>query len=131
MKHTVNGRGENSENQVCSFVVALVMAVPQYPPLARAARIQGVVQLKISIDPAGQVAEAILISGHKLLAESALTNVKTLRFRSLSGDRPLNVTVRYKYVVDDHLTEGNDCCRFKVDGPTTVEVYAGTMLRTD
>jgi hypothetical protein len=89
------------------------------------------VQLKISIDPARQVTEGILISGSKLLAESALTNVKTLRFRRLSGDSLLNVTVSYKYVVDDDLIEGNDCCRFKVDGPTTVEVYAGTMLRTN
>src|ERR1043165_8339334 len=100
------------------------MAVPQYPLLARTARIQGVVQLKISINAAGEVTEVAVISGPKMLTESALTNVKTWRF----GPSSNKITMPHKYILDDHLIEGNDCCRFKMDGPMTVEIYGGATL---
>jgi len=48
----------------------------RYPPLARNARIQGVVDLSAIIDKDGKAKSATLIEGHPLLAPAALDAVK-------------------------------------------------------
>jgi protein TonB len=61
---------------------------PAYPPLARQARIQGVVVLHAIIDKEGKVSELQVISGHPLLVQSALDAVKQWRYKptQLNGD---------------------------------------------
>jgi len=61
---------------------------PQYPPLARQARIQGNVVLHAVIDKDGRVGELQVISGHPLLVQSALEAVKNWRYQptQLNGD---------------------------------------------
>jgi protein TonB len=61
---------------------------PAYPPLARQARIQGVVVLHAIIDKEGKVAQLEVISGHPLLVQSALDAVKQWRYKptQLNGD---------------------------------------------
>jgi Gram-negative bacterial TonB protein C-terminal len=49
---------------------------PEYPDVARKARIQGTVLLKTTIDTNGDVEEVSLISGHPLLAPAAIDAVK-------------------------------------------------------
>lgn len=49
---------------------------PQYPPLAKQARIQGVVKLSAVISKDGTIQELTVISGHPLLVPSALEAVK-------------------------------------------------------
>jgi len=44
---------------------------PVYPPLAKAARISGVVRFTVIIDREGNVANLQLVSGHPLLVEAA------------------------------------------------------------
>jgi|SRR5581483_6130749 len=53
----------------------------KYPPLARAARIQGTVVVRVILEDAGTVKEAEPISGAELLIPDCLTNVKKWRFR--------------------------------------------------
>ncbi|HLK62276.1 MAG TPA: TonB family protein [Bryobacteraceae bacterium] len=53
---------------------------PKYPPLAKQARIQGVVTLKVLIAEDGTVKSAQLVSGHPLLAPAALDAVKRWRY---------------------------------------------------
>jgi len=61
---------------------------PNYPPLARQARIQGTVVLHAIIDKDGKVAQMEVISGHPLLVQSALDAVKQWRYKptQLNGE---------------------------------------------
>jgi len=49
---------------------------PEYPPLARQARIQGVVKLGATIGQDGRVQNLMVVSGHPLLVPAALEAVK-------------------------------------------------------
>jgi protein TonB len=73
--------------------------IPLYPPLARAARIAGVVQLVGRIGTDGRIRELQLVSGHPLLARAALDAVSQWVYRPtlLSGEpveviAPITVT---------------------------------------
>ena len=52
---------------------------PQYPPLAKAARIGGTVVLEYKIGGNGEPTELRLVSGHPLLAPGAQVNLRTWR----------------------------------------------------
>ncbi len=54
---------------------------PAYPPLARQARIQGVVILQALISKDGTIQNLHLISGHPMLAPSAIDAVKQWRYK--------------------------------------------------
>jgi protein TonB len=54
---------------------------PVYPPLAKQARIQGLVKLEGVIAKDGTIQQLRLISGHPLLAPAALEAVKKWRYR--------------------------------------------------
>lgn len=54
---------------------------PQYPPLARQARIQGTVKLSAVISKDGSIQKLEVMSGHPLLVPSALAAVKQWRYR--------------------------------------------------
>lgn len=65
---------------------------PEYPPMARAARIQGDVILKVSISREGDVSTVNLISGHPLLAAAAIDAVKQWKYKPyLLNGTPLEV----------------------------------------
>lgn len=54
---------------------------PSYPPLARQARIQGNVVLQAEISKDGSIQNLRLISGHPMLAPSAIDAVKQWRYK--------------------------------------------------
>ncbi len=60
---------------------------PTYPPLARAARIQGTVVLTAMIDKDGAIQNLQVVSGHPMLAPAAIDAVKQWRYKPylLSG----------------------------------------------
>lgn len=66
---------------------------PQYPPLARQMRIQGVVELLAVVGTDGRIRELRLLSGSPLLAPAAMDAVKHWVYRPtyLNGD-PVEVT---------------------------------------
>jgi hypothetical protein len=67
--------------------------VPVYPPLARAAHVEGIVRIKITTD--GQRVTATQVEdGHKLLAAAAEENAKTWHF---AAHEPATITVTYRY----------------------------------
>jgi protein TonB len=49
---------------------------PQYPDIAKQARVQGVVILECTISPQGRVSDVKILRGIPLLNEAALTAVK-------------------------------------------------------
>src|SRR5216683_2375171 len=54
---------------------------PNYPPLARQARIQGSVLLQAAISKDGTIQNLRLISGHTMLAPAAIEAVKQWKYR--------------------------------------------------
>ena len=65
---------------------------PTYPPLARAARVQGEVVLSAVIDINGQITNLQLVSGHPMLVPSAIDAVKQWRYKPyLLNGQPVEV----------------------------------------
>jgi periplasmic protein TonB len=65
---------------------------PAYPPLARQARIQGVVLLTAIIDKSGNIQNLQLLSGHPMLAPAAIDAVKQWRYKPfLLNGQPVEV----------------------------------------
>lgn len=72
---------------------ALHKAQPPYPPIAKAARVQGTVQVAILISQEGRVISAEAVSGHPLLREASVQAARQWVFTptSLSGN-PVKVS---------------------------------------
>jgi periplasmic protein TonB len=65
---------------------------PEYPPLAKMARIQGTVRLEALISKDGTIANLKAISGHPLLLKSALEAVQRWRYQpTLLNGEPVEV----------------------------------------
>ena len=65
---------------------------PAYPPLARAARVQGDVVLSAIIDSNGQITNLQLVSGHPMLVPAAIAAVKQWRYKPyLLNGQPVEV----------------------------------------
>jgi len=79
---------------------------PPYPPIARAARAAGKVEVQVTISEQGEVIEAIAISGHPLLRDASVEAAKQWVFKptELSG-APVKVqgilTFNFTLVDDD------------------------------
>jgi protein TonB len=65
---------------------------PEYPPLAKMARIQGTVRLEAIIAKDGPIQDLKVLSGHPLLVKSALDAVKQWRYQpTLLNGEPVEV----------------------------------------
>jgi TonB family protein len=66
---------------------AIKRVQPPYPPIAKAARASGAVQVQILISETGEVIDAIVIAGHPLLRDAALQAARQWVFKptELSG----------------------------------------------
>jgi TonB family protein len=110
-------------------ICVVSMNIPKYPPLARTARIQGPVILKITINEKGEVADVAIVSGHPMLSDAAITSVKTWRFETPVDGKSVEMLATYKYILD--AGNAGSCSDFKFESPATVEVYsAPVMLNT-
>jgi protein TonB len=68
---------------------------PEYPQLARQARIQGTVVLRAIISRDGKIENLQVLSGHPLLAPAAIEAVRQWRYRPyLLNDQPVEVETR-------------------------------------
>lgn len=56
--------------------------VPRFPPLAKQARIQGVVRLSVGVAPDGSVHEVHVLNGHVLLRPASIEAVRKWRYAS-------------------------------------------------
>lgn len=54
---------------------------PEYPPLAKAAGIQGIVRASFEVDETGSVTDLKLISGHPMLAPAALEAIRKWKYK--------------------------------------------------
>lgn len=71
---------------------AIVQVRPEYPPLARQARIQGQVQVDAVLDEQGNVVEMKVVSGPPLLYQAALDALKKWKYEpTYLNDQPIAV----------------------------------------
>src|SRR5260221_94691 len=70
----------------------LKKVAPVYPPLARQARIQGTVVLRVIVSNAGDVENVQLVSGHPMLAPSAIEAVRQWTYKPyLLQNEPIEI----------------------------------------
>ena len=66
--------------------------IPEYPPLARAARISGIVRLVGTIGQDGAIRNLQLVSGHPMLARAAMEAVQQWIYKpTLLNGKPVEV----------------------------------------
>lgn len=71
---------------------AIVQTHPEYPTLARQARIQGQVQIDAILDEQGNVADMKVVSGPPLLQQAALDALKKWKYEpTYLNDRPIAI----------------------------------------
>lgn len=69
---------------------AIAKPQPEYPPVARQLRIQGRIEVEMSIDPTGAVDGVKVLSGNPALTGNAVSTLKHWRFEPiLSGGKPV------------------------------------------
>jgi len=74
------------------MAMLLRKVIPEYPPLARSARISGVVRLIGTIGKDGTIRDLQLVSGHPLLSRAALEAVRQWIYRpTLLNGNPVEV----------------------------------------
>jgi TonB family protein len=71
------------------------ISTPQYPPLARQARIEGSVVLNLDIAENGEVV-SVVGSGHNMLRDAAEKNISQWVFCRSNAARNINMTFIYK-----------------------------------
>ncbi len=71
---------------------------PVYPPIAKAARMEGLVTLEFSLDQQGNVVSVSTLRGNPLLAKAAESFVKTWQFESGSPAASYRTTIQFKLV---------------------------------
>jgi protein TonB len=65
---------------------------PAYPPIAKQARVQGVVEMRALISKTGTIENLNVISGHPMLATAAVEAVRQWRYRPyLLNNEPIEV----------------------------------------
>jgi hypothetical protein len=99
-------------------------AVPLYPPLARAAGVQGDVHVKLTTD-GHRVVAAQAQDGHKLLASAAETNARTWEFAT---HEPTSFTVTYHYKLDARLQGNPNNPTVVLRLPTEVDVSTEPLV---
>lgn len=66
---------------------------PGYPPIARAARAEGTVSVRVTVDEEGKVAAAEAVSGHPLLRTAAVAAAREAKFRpTVVAGKPVKVS---------------------------------------
>ncbi|MCL4797459.1 MAG: energy transducer TonB [Bryobacteraceae bacterium] len=100
-------------------------AVPLYPPLARAAKVEGIVHVKVTTDGV-KVVTAQAEDGNRLLADSAEENARTWRF---SKHEPTSFTVTYRFRLDANADPNNPTVTLRF--PAEVDVSIAPLVLSD
>ena len=75
----------------------IAVNMPTYPPLARQARIAGVVKVTFVLTGnAGEPTNVELVSGHPMLKDAAIENVKTWKFKNSYAEGKYETTFDYR-----------------------------------
>lgn len=81
---------------------------PAYPPLAKAARIQGVVISRLEFNADGNVSKVEIVSGHPLLAKAVGTREARWTFTSDVGAGGCQILVISEFSLSDSVGANSD-----------------------
>jgi len=89
--------------------------IPQYPPLAHQARVQGIVKLTFSLSAnQGEPTNVEVVSGHPLLNGYALENVKSWKFENpYAVERKYDTTLEFRLSGMDVAGRGKTSVTFE------------------
>jgi TonB family protein len=76
-------------------VAPLETPTPEYPAVARQARIQGVVRFRVRVGADGRVAKIELLSGHPLLVPAAMETVRKYVYRATGAEFQTTADVNF------------------------------------
>src|SRR5215475_12013117 len=88
-------------------VVLTKLSPPIYPPLARAGRVSGDVEIALGIGQDGSVESAEVVKGHPLLKEAALDSARQSKFECRECGE---AHVRYSVLYTFGYTTNQQCC---------------------
>lgn len=80
-------------------IVVTKLATPTYPPIARAARIEGDVTLRLVVRPDGSVESADVVSGHPMLKQAAWDSASRSQFACLQCGSRTTYSLTYRFTV--------------------------------
>jgi TonB family protein len=77
----------------CSPIQPQEFVLPQYPPLARLAHIEGTVVFRVAVDPNGSTTNYTLVSGHPMLLGSVQKAVSDWKFSKEGAGEEIEGTI--------------------------------------
>lgn len=93
---------EKAKDNIVTFVQ------PQYPPLAKAARIVGIIRASIEVDENGNTKDVKLISGHPMLAPAALDAIRKWKYRPFEIDgKPSAIRTEVQVSIPENLNQSD------------------------
>jgi len=106
---------------------------PEYPPIAKAAKIEGVVKLRARIASDGTVMSLELVSGHPLLVRAALDAAKQWRYWPLGERVQALTTVSVEFSLAAEAEKSAATNPAPVSGPRamTIRLKNGRTIRAD
>jgi hypothetical protein len=108
-----------------------------YPPIAKAAHLQGVVILRVNFFPTGSVTNVESVSGPQMLVDSTSERLRTWQFHTDAvGDQPCQslVVVRYRILPEDYDPQTESTSKGQSHPPIgiyQISVDAYTIVLTD
>ena len=86
----------------------ITLVQPDYPPLAKAARIMGIVHASIEVDESGKVVDVKLLSGHPMLAPAALQAIRKWKYKPFEvGGKPVPVRTEVQVSIPENLKQSD------------------------
>jgi hypothetical protein len=91
-----------AQQGACGLTKMTETATPIYPPIARAAHVEGVVVMLVSFKTSGEVEKLDIVSGPEMLKAAAATYVKGWHANEYTGPRTCPIVVTF------HLRRENE-----------------------
>jgi periplasmic protein TonB len=82
---------------VNNYLTPVSKVEPVYPPLAKQARVQGVVVLQVTVNPQGSVENLKVVTGHPLLIQAAIDAVKNWKYEPQADTVTTIATVNFAF----------------------------------
>ena len=107
------------------WVPKRIVAITDYVPLGRQARISGEVVIRCYLDSTGSVVRADIVSGHPILKGQARENALQWKFQRVTSthEGSDSVTLTYKYRLDGE-PQYSGGTSFQVDLPNEILIIA-------
>ncbi len=133
--HNLIPQGEAKGQEIKGQVVLSKLFPPNYPPLARQARIFGDVHLKVSIHSDGSINSVTVIDGPPMLRQAALDSARQSHFdcEHCEGSGPVERTFTYSFQIPEQKPVDSSCCleeRVPPDKPPSAPVSQSDELIT-